>query len=240
MNWNLKDLRKNIENCYGKAQREILSPYLDSIFERRIYAQFHFQEFERLLSEFLTDKEDKTSLTTLILGIDKEESSNFHICKIQVRAHVIACLQSMHAISDTLSHVIYYSLNMNNNKELKIKPHRVDIDNVLEKLKISPEYKKICKLINELIKNPEYKYLKDIVNRSKHRSIIDTPFIVHLLDDDERPHGLEFCAFKHDGKSYPKRWVDDYLKSEYYRQGQLIVNIGKEINQTVRSKALIG
>jgi hypothetical protein len=235
MKWSIQELREDVELVNGEAQRNLLSPCLESIVDRKLYARYHFQEFERLLKEFLADR-SKISLLKLVFDNDEDERSNFYLCRKQAEANIMGCLQSMHTIADILSHVIYYSLNMNRYALLKMVARKVSILSVQKKLTGISEYETLRNLINQLIGHADYKYLCDIVNHSKHRSIVGTSFTVNFGDDVDRLHGLEFLAFEYESRLHPERWVDEYLKNEYKRQDSLIIEIGNEINRVVRAR----
>ena len=239
MAWNLKELREDVELAYGEAQRNLLSPSLESIVDRKFYARYHFQEFEWLLKEFLVDR-SKISLLKLVFDNDEDERSNFYLCRKQAEANIMGCLQSMHTIADILSYVIYYSLNMNRDASLQMLARKVTIHSILKNLTEISEYETLRNLINQLIGHADYKYLVDIVNHSKHRSIVGTSFTVNLGDDGDRLHGLEFLAFEYESRLHPKRWVDEYLENEYKRQDSLILEIGNEINRVVRASISTG
>jgi len=225
MRWNLKELRNDVEHIHGKEQRDILSPCLESIIDRKHYARYHFQEFERLITEFLKGKEDEVSLFKLVLGSDDEQNMEFYRCRKMVEANVVACLQSMHAISDILSHVIYFSLNMGSDSDLKLSPRKISLHNVKDKISNKPDYSKLFSLIEQFTNHQDYRYLVDIVNHSKHRSIVGTSFTVDISGESGRPHGLEFVAFSYEQRNHYKRWIDDYLNSEYRRQDPLTIEI---------------
>ena len=237
MAWDIQNLKDDVEHLYGKAQMELLSESLESIIDRKDYASYHFKESAKLLREVLADKSDGISLVKLILGFDEQDSHDFFLSKNKAKANIIACLQSMHAVADILSHAIYYSLNMNNNPSDKMEPRLVDIHTVLAKMSKHEEYKALCKYVKCLIGHANYKYMGVIVNRSKHRSIVGMPYKLDIQKSfDDWSHGIEFHAFEHDCKLYTERWVDDYLKTEFARQDQLLLEIGNELNRVVRDK----
>ncbi len=234
MRWNLQQLKDDVDLVHGKEQRNILSPCIQSIIDRKLYARYHFQEFERLLTEFLKGNEDQVSLSKLVLGSDEEERIEFNHCRKMVEANIVACLQSLHAISDILSHVIYFSLNMDSKVDLKLSPRYVSLHNVENKISIKSEYSKLSSLIEQLISHQDYRYLVDIVNHSKHRSVVGTSFTVDGSGESERHYGLEFVSFSYEGRNHPKKWIDDYLSNEYARQDPLTLEIGNEVNALVK------
>ena len=113
MGWDLKQLREDVERLFGREQRDLLSPCLNSIVDRQYYARFHFQEGIRLIKEFIEHRDDQVSLTLLVVGANPQEQEEFCVQRKQTEAHVVACMQSMHALSDTLGHVLYFATGGN-------------------------------------------------------------------------------------------------------------------------------
>lgn len=240
MSWSLKQLRDDVELLFGADQQELLSPCVDSIVDRMYYARFHFQDGMRPLKAFLDGRDDQSSLFSLIVGADGEQSGEFYLRKKHAEAHIVACLQSMHALSDTLGHVLYFSTGQNLNPNTRLQPRAVSIHSVRTGLlKLNPKAIELEQLTGQLIDNPDYQYVADIVNHSKHRSIIGASFTVGLTDSADPPYGLEFRAFEYNGKKYPKRWVESFLENEYGRQSALIIQIGVALNKWVREKCAL-
>lgn len=203
MRWDLQQLKDDVDLLHGKEQRNILSPCIQSIIDRKLYARYHYQEFERLLTELLRGNEDQVSLYNLVL-VSEEEWIEFNHCRKMVEANVVACLQSLHAISDILSHVIYFSLNMDSEVDLKLSPRYVSLHNVKNKISIKSEYSRLSSLIEQLISHQDYRYLVDIVNHSKHRSVVGTSFTLDDSVESERHYGLELVSFSYEGRNHPK------------------------------------
>lgn len=233
MLWNLQKLVNNVKRISGIEQQELLAPTIHSIVARKNYTTFHYNEAEALLNDYLSDKSDIKNLFNLVIGSHKDEQLNFHFCRIKTEAHIVACLQNMHSISDILSHSIYYALGMNLDPELSIKPRDISITKVHSKIK--QKHSSMGDLISELTDHADYKHLSDIVNHSKHRSVIGTCFIVQ--PQETKTYGLQFHEFTTSkGKFHHKRWVDDFLKPEYTRQDFLLKKIGNEQNDIVQKK----
>ena len=235
MGWNLQELKDDVGLLFGKEQRDILSPCIESIISRKGYARYHFQEFKKLLTEFLKGKEDEASLFKLVLGSEEEDRMEFYHLRTKVEANVVACLQSIHAVSDILSHVIYFSLNMDSHADLKLEQKKISLFNVKNKISKTSEYSSLFILVKQLIDHQDYRYLVDIVNHSKHRSTVGTIFKVDFSEEPGRTHALQFASFSYEERNHSKRWIDDYLNDEYKRQDPLTIEIGNEINALVKN-----
>ena len=229
MTWNLSQLRDNVATQHGDAQLEHLSPSLNSIVDRQIYARFHFQEANRILNELLKDRDDQSILIDLVFGADREAHHEFANSRRFAEAHITACVQSLHSLSDILAHAIYYALGLNLDDATKLRPNRIYLHVVKPLLPAG----KMSFLIQELVEHADYRYLADIVNHSKHRRVVQTPYTVDVTGTATPPHGLKFAAFVYDGRAYPARWVYPFVESEYSRQSDLITRIGELLNEFV-------
>lgn len=232
MTWNLQQLREDVRLLFGDEQREYLSPSLNSIVDRQTYARFHFHETKRILGEVLEGRDHKSVLCDLIFGADPNAHHEFANRRKHAEAHVIALLQSLHSLSDILAHAIYFALGLNLCKATRLPSKRIYLHQVLPLLPPG----KMTSLLQELIDHEDYRYLADIVNHSKHRSVVQTPYSVDATGCDTQPHGLKFATFVYDDHAYPARWADPFMEAEYNRQSALITRIGEHLNDLVRSK----
>lgn len=234
--WDLQQLRDNVERMHGKEQLELLSPSLNSVAARGYHAMFHYQEAERLLSDFLAKRSDQISLIKLVIGFDQNEKSAFEDLRLVLEAHLIACIQSMHARSDILSHVLYYGLGMNKKPNQRLATKDICAYQVQEKLKLLPENRTIADRFQKLRNHDDYRYLSDLVNHSKHRSIIGSIFTVDAQPTVDEYYRFELGAFRYEGRSHQKREIFGYLEAEYKRQGNLVIDLGNKLNEIVRAE----
>ena len=232
MTWNLEQLREDVTFLFGDEQHECLSPSLNSIVDRQTYARFHYQESKRILGEVLNDRDDQAILVDLIFGANRNAHHEFASRRKFAEAHVVAFLQSLHSLSDILAHAIYFALGLNLHKATRLPPKRVYLHKVQALLSAGV----VSVRLQELINHEDYRHLADIVNHSKHRSVIQTPYSVDVTGCDTQPHGLKFAAFVYDDQAYPARWADPFMESEYNRQSALITCIGELLNDLVRSQ----
>ncbi|KAL0630392.1 hypothetical protein Q9L58_010760 [Maublancomyces gigas] len=78
--------------------------------------------------------------------------------------------------------------------------------------------------ILSLTKGGDFKYLDDVVNRAKHRAILDFGYT------------LDMTAFERSGTVHPKRLVVEVLVPEVERQSRLFVEMGIRLNQWVSER----
>lgn len=232
MTWNLEQLREDVRFLFGDEQRECLSPSLNSIVDRQTYARFHYQESKRILDEVLNGRDDRSVLIDLVFGADRNAQHEFAYRRKFAEAHIVAFLQSLHSLSDILAHAIYFALGLNLHKATRLPPKRV----YLHKVRALLPPGEVSTRLQELIDHEDYRYLADIVNHSKHRSVVQTPYSVDATGCDTQPYGLKFAAFVYDDQAYTARWADPFMESEYNRQSALITRIGELLNDLVRSR----
>ena len=236
MTWNLEELREDVSVLFGDDQRECLSPSINSIVHRQTYARFHYQESKQIMAEALNGRDERSILIDLILGADRDAQNEFAYRRKCAEAHCLAFLQSLHSVSDILAHAIYFALGLNLHKATRLPPKRVYLHKVVALLPPG----EVSTRLQELIDHEDYRYLADIVNHSKHRSVVQTPYSVDATGCDTQPHGLKFAAFIYDDRAYPARWADPFMEAEYKRQSALVTRIGEHLNDFVRSKRNLG
>lgn len=232
MAWDLEQLRQDVRFLFGDEQQRHLAPSLKSIVHRQIYARFHFQESKRILGEVLEGRDQQAVLCDLIFGADPDAYYEFANRRLQAEAHIVALLQSLHSLSDILAHAIYFALGLNLDKATMLPPKRVYLHRVLQLVPLG----NMRDLLHALIEHENYQYLSDIVNHSKHRSVVQTPYSVDTTGCDTIPHGLKLDAFVYDDRAYPARWSEPFLESEYNRQSALITRIGELLNELVHCR----
>lgn len=236
MNWDLKVLIENAEKLYGKEQKNLVIESSNSIVERQSYARFHFHEAVSIFNGYFENRKTLRESIDLVFRINDSESEEFDFIKQKTKAHVFGFMQSLHSVSDILSHVIYYSLGLNLSQREKINIDYFSIQKLLKFLVEENSYPHLSSLIKELIENNEYKYLADVVNHSKHRSIIEPFFNVNLQKSQGEHHEFKFRGFNYKGTTHAPRLVFEFMEPEFDRQSQLIISIGNEANKIVTEK----
>ncbi len=224
--------KKTAGKLYAPDHMQKLSLSLNSIFDRIEFCRFHFHESKVALDKVLHDKTDQASLISLILHFDSKVHEEFEDCKFRARAHIISCIQSLHSVSDILSQVIYYALD--------IKKAKTESEITLKKnykwINSTGGFDVLSNMLGTLIYHDDYNYLCAVVNHSKHRSIVEPYFNVNLHKQGKNIQEMRFRNFEFDGKEYPSRLVETFIESEFNRESNLVINIGNEVNRIVLAK----
>lgn len=225
--WNLASLKDAVRKQYGIEQVEALIPSLNSVVQRGEFAKYHYIEAKRLLEAATAAHSEQGEMMMLLLGCDTE-SETFQLARFQAAAHITACVQSMHATADTFAHAVYFALGMNLDPALRLNPRQISIWKVMKKLSAG----NIQNLLTELVDHDGFRYLTALNNHSKHRSIVDIPFLLDVTDTPG-PSGLKFAAFDYENDEFPDRWAMPTLDDEYGRQSALIIGIGQALNSNL-------
>ena len=237
MSWDLEELRRAVEKRYDSKQRDLLDPVLQSIADRRYFASYHHGQALKLIAEHLDDK-DEAGRLKLEFGVTADKSVAYRTAKLQAYAHVVASLQSVHSLSDTLAHAIYFSLGINLDPLKAPRQRDVNLGWVIGRMSELPNCCGIADTLRRLRNNDDFRYLGHVVNRSKHQSVVRAGVTQHLGESARTPWTLELQSFEFDRggarHSYPSRAVDPFLPDEFLRQTKLIVEVGQLLNKLVQ------
>lgn len=232
--WNLVELRRNVEVKFGRAQLELLRPCLDSVVSRQHYASYHYHEAKKRFDAILGISADEESLFMRMLGTEDADGESYRQNEWEAGAHVLACVQSLHALADTLGHAIYFSLGMNLVKKTALGERQINLQSVIDKLAGEFSGRTLVVLLKSLINDDDYTYLSDLVNHSKHRSVVRASVQIDMTG--AQSHGLIFASFRRGDVHHPQRRVKELLTAEYDRQARLLVSIGQTLNLSVQSE----
>lgn len=239
--WNLGALRTAVEGLYGAPQRWRLQQCLESLIDRQFFARMQYQAAAKLLSEFFADRSiDDEAMVNLAFGLDQDVHGEFMNTNKRAEGHIVACIESMHAVSDTLGHVLYFALALDRTASLS--PHRVNLHRVADELAKGSDTKRLHRYLSKLTGAADYDHLSAATNHCKHRSLVGVPYT--FFTSDEPHHGLQLRAFNY-GRSqgavrdYPSVKVEDFLRREYRRQSVLSIAIGRELNRVVEGRVLM-
>lgn len=235
LSWNLKQLREDVERLYGRDRVNQLSPCLESVIERAFYARYHYQEFQRLLKDYLSKHSSDSELFNAVFGSFESEDL-FQEVSGQVQANIVACTQSLHAMADTFGHVVYYALNLEGDPSSRLSPRDITIFRVIKSIAKFSDADEVRAELSSIVEEGSFQYLSDLVNHSKHRSLIGTSFTINMTGDG-RAHGFAIKEFNYEGRSHSSRWVDDFIKAEYERLNLKTYALGNAINRLVATRA---
>ena len=218
-----RQLKRYLRDVRGDDQVDLFRFSLMSLRDRIEYAEYHFDEVRRLMLPYTSGKGPQPG----------DDFRPFRTALTQTAAHVLACLQSLHACADICAHVVYFGLGSNLEPK-PIKEHRVGVDTVLERI---PEHP-VSIALRKLVTHPEFEYLNAVVNRSKHRTVIYTGYTFEVRASADAPtwHGVVLWHFERLGKSYPVRRAEEFLAAELERQRSALAGVAATLEETLHAE----
>ena len=231
--WNIQETRDLVAQRFGRHQLDLASPSIQSVVDRQRYARYHYQETIKLFDNFVSTHLTDASLLEVTLGVDEGARGEFELFITKVGAHVLSCVQSMHAVGDILAHAVFFSLGMN----LAPRPlteRAISLTNVIERLRTTTSFRPVFALVEELQTGGDFDQLTALANHSKHRSIIRASLSEDLTGKCPERHALKMERFKFCGTTYPEVSVRQFLGPEYDRCSKLVIDIGNAINHVLQ------
>jgi hypothetical protein len=219
---------------FGAAQWKKAHPSVRAMTDRPTFCRYHYREALGMMNEYIESKLKETSL----LGVF-EDYDEFSYVMLKIRANIVAFVQSLHAVADTCSHMLYFSLaldklssplnerDVNAKKVLKLLKHQRDTGH--------PEYDKLYMLFCKITSGQDYEYLDALTNTAKHRSIVRPELSEDATGMREERWILFLESFRYDGKLFQKTNVCEFMHKENDRIQPLTVDIGMELNEVLKS-----
>lgn len=219
---------------FGAAQWTKAHPSVRSMTDRPEFCRYHYHEALDMMNAYIESKLKETGLWGIY-----EDYDEFSYLMLKIRANIVAFVQSLHAVADTCSHMLYYSLaldklpsplkerDINAKKVLKLIKHQRDTGH--------PEYDKLYMLFCKITTGQDYEYLDALTNTAKHRSIVRPELSEDATSKKEERWILFLESFWYDGKLFQKTKVREFLRKEHDRIQPLTVDIGMELNEVLRT-----
>ena len=230
MSWNIVELRKRVQEKFGTAQAELLEPSLRSIADRQFFAHFHYTQALEILADHL-DGVEPAERFMLEFGPPNVQAAEYRASKKRASAHIVACLQNMHSLSDTFSHTVYFALGLNRNHDTSLKDRDISMANVAAKIANQAALAGIAAQLARLRNHSAYVHVDAIVNQSKHRSLVRSVVNHSVASDAPKEWTVQLEGFVRNEKVYLLTPIQPFLRDEMLRQTQIIVDIGVNINQ---------
>lgn len=147
-------------------------------------------------------------------------------------ANAEACAQALHSMFDIMGQILNRSL-----LSRRLKVEGVTLPKVNTKLKDALDCDNITGKIDDFLNSEEANYLTAFVNTIKHRQLINTKWYEEFnFEKDSYVNELRFKKFEYKKKTYQELRVETLVVS--YRKEVIkgIVEIGREINNYLKSK----
>jgi len=224
---------KMVTSVFGNAQWLKAHPSVRAMVDRPEFCRYHYHEAMDMMEGYIDSKLKDASL----FGI-YEDYAEFSYLMQKIRANIVAFIQSLHAVADTCSHMLYYSLALDRLPN-PLKERDICAKEVLKLLEHrrsagESEYDKLCSLFREVTAGEDYKYLCALANTLKHRSVVRPELNEDCTGTRDEKWILFLESFSYSGETFKKTNVREFMRKEHDRIQPLTVNIGMELNRVLQ------
>lgn len=231
--WDVEETRNLVADLFGSEQVELVRASLNSLAERQVFASYHFHEYKSILVNHIDSQLGEKHILELTLPLHTEDCFRIDNALNQAAANVVACLQSLHCIPDTLSHALYYAVGLNMSAPLA--PHRISTVTVKKAFAEMANLSDVASLIGQITDNSTLKHLDALVNHSKHRSIVRPSLNVDLRKSNGPTYNLEFPRIEYKGNHYPIADVEEFMEKAHSALSPQVVATGNALNAALKS-----
>lgn len=239
LRWSNKDLRYMLIKQYGTEILNSIDIPMNSITWKFNIAVFHAQKSQEVLYDVLPTEpfEQIKALFENIFDGNSEKNKAITKAQVAAEAHLIAYIQMMHSIHDSLGQVIYYSIIKNQDEKYRIKERYISLKTVHDKLKTlsteKPEYLTIERHVKNFLNSRYFKYLDAINNNIKHYGLVGISSHVSCDDWSKGVHDFVIQEFSHNGNLIPSKRASKFVNFERDMLFKRIIVIGIALNKAV-------
>ncbi|QHF45976.1 hypothetical protein PspS35_20090 [Pseudomonas sp. S35] len=231
--WDIGLTEELVTAVFGATQWKKAHPSVRSMTDRPQFCRYHYHEALDMMNGYIESKLKETGLWGVY-----EDYDEFSYLMLKIRANITAFVQSLHAVADTCSHMLYYSLALDNlPRPLKERDiYAKEVLKLLEQQRAAgnSEYDKLCRFFREITTGDDYKYLNALTNTSKHRSIVRSELNEDATGKREEKWILFLESFWYAGELFEKTNAREFMRKEHDRIQYLTVNIGVELNDILK------
>lgn len=231
MKWDLNALVEAVRHRSGRGQSELVRGAVNAIAARQVYARLQYQEARTIIDSLVPKDADEGDVFDALFGERPWGAETFDSARRRAEAHLVACAESLNVTADMLAQVVYHALDLRS--VVPLNPRRITVGAVTSALPSDTAHRLLKADLDSFVAAPTHVYLRDLVNTSKHRSIVGVIYAMDLIDAAGPRHGIRFSPFHYEGRSYQATWAAQFLEDEYARQSASILEIGRAINSIV-------
>lgn len=227
--WDNKRTGALVTAVFGVTQWEKAHPSVRSMTDRINFCHYHYREAIDMMNGYIAARLEKDGLLSVFNNYD-----DFSRLMLKIRANFTAFIQSLHAVADICSHMIYFSLSFDRGFKA-LKERDISFKEVIKILDRQGraghrEYDKLHSLFCEMTAGDGYKYLNALANTAKHRSIIRSELNEDFTGERRKKWILFLESFWYAGEFFDKADAEEFMQEEHDRILPLIINIGSELN----------
>jgi hypothetical protein len=235
--WSIADTHARIASRFGAEQRDLALPSLYAMAQRQLFARYHFQELQRLLTEFQRLHLTNEPLLVVVHGQDEKARSSFQTLMIETGAHALACVLSIHAIADVTSFAVFRALGYDH-RTCPLRERDVTARKLQALLRSTPGHNGIADLLAKLLDDADYIHVAALANHSKHQGLVKPILNEDLTGKRPQRHELRFAAFQHGTNRYPERELTSLLEPACSLASTTVVEVGNQINTLLAPDAV--
>lgn len=155
MIWDTQATLDLVQKQFGRKQRDAAYVCVSSVNQRVRYAAFHYATIEAELNAFQTKLGDRHLFEVSHGADDEQEEHDYYEFMDRVGAHAVACVQSIHALEDLLSAMVYRCLNLDTLGAV-LDEHQLSLQKTVTRLGQDPTYVKVMSgVMSVFMQNPE-------------------------------------------------------------------------------------
>jgi hypothetical protein len=208
--WNIEEMGRAVTARFGPDQWKKAHPSVRSVVDRSHFAHFHYAQARQVLRNRVARRHPSAG----ILGAIADGSLNGTL--LQIRAHLTAFFQSLHALPDTCAHMVYFCLGFDL-QDWKLEARDVNAHGTAALLADWGRGAKdltgfasvpwvqlglVHELFTALSSGSDWRHVRALVNTSKHRSIIRPSLSDSMRGPAEQRFTLNLEPFEYGDKSY--------------------------------------
>lgn len=216
----LYEFRVRARALFGEVHAHLVKMSCDSVGDRLYAVRLHFQAaLAEMKNVIEPDAEISEAFALILGGLSQEEWDKFSHHRANASAHALACLESLHAVADTLAHLVWLVVG----HKLTGDPLRaidVSLAKMIGKISDPP----IHDSLKHFATHPDRRYLSDVVNHAKHRAIVRIAYGVNSTDG-AGAHGLRLLGFERDDRKHEDRWFAPFVRTEYDRTVAAVLTV---------------
>jgi hypothetical protein len=222
-----------VESKHGVQQVTLLRPVLRSVAVRLVHAQIHYADYVKLFDAHFTaplqNGFEPEELLFCGFGEDGVGANNSFF--IRAEAHVYACLQALHAVTDNMSHVVYYALgwNLENRPPLENTSFKTIKKRLTKEATESTWVKAICKVFESLENDNDFKALQNATNHIKHHGGL--PIVVGPNDDDGEPFTGKLQSYRRHNDVINEDAILERIERSHSTIRRFVVEAGCALNE---------
>jgi hypothetical protein len=234
--WHLDETYGLVKAAFGRAQEALVRESTRSVLDRQAFARYHYHETLRLSKSFERTYLKKNLLIDLHGDPSGRVRNAFDRYIVKAGAHATAAAQSIHAIPDILAHAVYFATGQNLGPNV-LPERKVGLPSVTGGLRRQPEFQGVGDLLSSAQSGRLWKHLVALANVSKHRSVVRTSLNEDWTGTRKNHRELHFSHFEREGERFPSVSVVALLGPEFDRLSLLIIQLGHQLNASLRARA---